>query len=70
MTDGVFNFVQIEGNRWRVSRSKGGTFNAITDSYDHAVLMFLRWMWGGVRRTDKMTFEVWRSKNHFKFFNA
>lgn len=65
---GSFNFTQIEGTKWRVTRTKGGSFNALTDSYDEAVRMFMRWMWGGTRRPDRLSFEDWKQKNHFQFF--
>ena len=68
MSSPVFNFTQIDGNKWKVMRRQGGTFNALAYSYDDAVDMFLRWMWGGKDRPDRLSFEEWRKQTEFKFF--
>jgi len=64
-----FNFFQIQGSVWEVRTQSvvGGSFSALTSSFDEARLMFLRRMWGGKSRPDRLSFEQWQQAYPYVF---
>jgi hypothetical protein len=54
-----FNFTQEAPGVWRVRDGFGSTFNASSDSFASARLGFLKWIWGGRHRPDKLSFDDW-----------
>lgn len=54
-----FNFTQEGPGIWRVREGSGVMFNVYADSFRAARLSFLRWLWGGRHRPDKLSFDAW-----------
>lgn len=65
----IYNFTQVHQTTWRVQArdSIGDCFNFYTADFPQARERFLRAMWGGKHRPDRLSFEDWKKTVTFSF---
>lgn len=65
-----FNFYQVQGTTWEVKRQSvaGGGYSSLADTFENARESFLKRMWGGKNRPDRLSFDSWKTAYPYTFF--